>query len=423
MIKKNIIATLAIAISTTPIFLNCNTVKKNILDPVLKIVFEETQTTRVISDGKYPADIAYIFADIKYQDGKIKICEFGNGIRASVASSEVPYNGKTVEIDTPYWPIFWPYIQQLNKPIWVVGKKNKTVPSKKIIRVTDIDMIPVADTQKTFAGVPKKRPKSIDTCQGIVVYQYLDTRNPARAKKLEDFQNNHPEFLVINRSAIRFAYNKLYSAQLLDTPKLRNLKPQWKQYRKKYTPTLAQKILRDIKSNVVVIKPINSRQAQGIIMVEAANLDITLQALFSSPSAETTNIPDQRDAAAFAYWKTDKNKVFMVESCESSKLINIRGDWYNPTMRLVFILRHEAGQINTNIIGGYWKIPPKPVSDQTASLTEKFKTIPMHHVVSGYTGLKIDEIDFIQAKAIMYNVLPEIYERMLMFTATTTSNS
>lgn len=411
MKNRGFLFLLGLLLNTTSLL---GTLKQAHLAHAAKVAFTETQSTRINSHKKYPAAISYIFADLKYRDGIIKICEFGGGNNASIATSTVIYDGKTISMDTPYWPIFWQYLHQFDKPILSVGS-NRAGASKHAVVIKNINTLPLNNPSNQPPNF-SDRPSSISDYQGLI----LCNGKGLPTKTLRTFWDAHPELLFVNRESRRFGNNKVCLAELLDTPELRHLKPRWRQYKKQYSSHLAQTILADIQSNVVVIKPVNSLRAQGIIMVEAANLDKTLKALFAPDIDEQNRIPDQRDAAAYTYWKSDRNKVFMVESCESSKPIHVRGDWYNPTMRVVFVLRHEAGQIYTTILGGYWKIPPKPLTDETASLTEKYKTTPMHHVVEGYTGLKIDEKDFIQVKSIMYNALPKIYEQMLIFASTST---
>ena len=198
---------------------------------------------------------------------------------------------------------------------------------------------------------------------------------------------------------------------------LEDYRPRWKAYNKLYSPALAMQIRRDLGSNFIVIKPINSGRSNGIIMVHRNQLDPTLQKLFGSQTTTTNHTQKDslnhrpKNPKLSEYWQNDTNDFFLAESMEESKTIVHEGNPYDPTMRVVFILCHSAGKISTTILGGYWKIPPKPLSDSTASLTEQHKTVSMHN---DYTAIKVAPEDFDQVKSILYKILPRIYEGMLL---------
>ncbi len=86
-------------------------------------------------------------------------------------------------------------------------------------------------------------------------------------------------------------------------------------------------------------------------------------------------------------------------------------------MRVVFVLRHEQGKIYTTILGGYWEIPAKQLSDNKATLTEKHKTVLMTPKEQARCiGLEVSEDDFASVKTLLHEALPKNYELMLQKT-------
>ena len=384
-----------------------------------KIVFSDTRVTQLEAQASYPADISYLFADLKYRDNEVKICEFGPARRASIASSEVIYGGRTISMPTPYWPLLWEYLTRLSVPVWSVGPIDahfeRCLPTSH--RLTSLKAL---ELSQDFV-IRKKNDvdgRSL-AYSGVVVYTHVNRYNSTRKQLRTDFKQTYPDILFLDGAAHLYANNKLELARLLDRPDLQKFKPRWKNYKKQYTPRLAQKILKDIQADTVVIKPINSSRANGVIIVHASDLDATLKQILAHTLA-TNHVGGYKNYApsdktqTYEYWKNDPNNAFMVESFEESKSIRVRGALYDPTMRVVFILRHEAGKIYTTILGGYWDIPAKHLGDKAASFTDKHKTILMPEgEESLYMGLKIAEQDFTSVKEVLYKILPKIYEQML----------
>jgi len=389
----------------------------------------------------FNADITYLFADLKYRDGALKICEFGQGKNAATAMTDILIKGNLENVVTPYWPMFWNYLAQFNVPIWYVGpeiKKQRTSPGVLSLYesiawdvfqdiggycVKDLAQLEVdqrfqtqKNTRKIFCA------DTINTYKAIIVYRYRDDRFLSHQQALENFKQAHPDCLVIDTVSWEYAASKEKLAWLIQEAGLSQYKPKWGIYSKSYTPDLAQKITNDLGCDMFVIKPVNSGRSNGIIFVEKKDLDTVLKKILCKKNSQKNSQKNSKEASLstlnyrpyatqlFEYWELDPNDVFMVEEYQSSKNITIKNNTYDPTMRIVFTLCYTNGKIYAHILGGYWKIPALAL-DQSGDVTAKHKTVSVK--TPGFTGLCVSRVDMCNMKKLAYDFLPKIYEAML----------
>ncbi len=407
------------------------------LSPAFEALLNETVVTPLPPGIKYNPEISYLFADIKYRPGALKICEFGEARNAAGNKSEVIFGNVPIQINSPYWLLFWNYLAQFKLPVWYVGinpvthynenhvmQIHEKVEWSAFTRMGGYFAEELSDLEqdhmfKYYAqSNPTMNPGSLGKCKGIIVYRHRDDRYPARAALVESFKQDNPDFLFLDEASAPYAASKQALAELLNTKKLRQLKPHWRIYKKQYTETLASQILYDLGTQNVVIKPVNSGRSNGVMMVQKERLDSVLKKilikdpLMTDQPLENINTSNIRpkNPKTFGYWQRDRNDVFMVESLEESKPLFVCNKWYDPTMRIIFVLACDGKKMHTTILGGYWEIPIAGLSDD-AKLTEKHCSIAMHE--PGYVGLRIEKNDLLDIKKILNRFLPKIYKRML----------
>lgn len=379
------------------------------------------------------ADVTYMFADIKFRDGALKICEFGEGKNSGQAMSQVLINGKPYGMIKPYWSLFWVYLAHVGIPVWYVGvtPKNKEGEETRRKAVAWDQFIAMGgryalnlrslELDKTFAKLATESrsfaPNDLNGYKGIIVYSYADNKSKIHLEKLNAFKKKHPDFLVLDDASWVYGASKRALARLLSDKNLSCYKPLWNTYKKRYYPGLAQKIISDLKSDMVVIKPINSGRSNGVIMVDKKNLDKELKKILIQYNAQGKTNDHKKELGIMpmktklhSYWAIDTNKDFMVEAYESSKRLCINNKQYDPSMRVVFVARYDSNKIYVNILGAYWKIPHKSLDD-VGTLTEKHKTISVKQ--PGYTGILVEAEDLAQLKKIGLEAFAKIYEKMI----------
>ena len=373
------------------------------LKPVSKnalSLLSDVRVSKVKVLDELPCDITFFFADVKYTGTELKICEFG-GVASSIADTQIIINGKQELLVKPYWGLFWHYLKQFNKPILYVGDQQPAI-TKELFTVGG----------KAFSSMPKfldyfkkaqstrSRPTKIKDYEGIVVINKC-----MQGFSRKDFLKEYPMLLWVNGYTKMFTV-KRHAFQLSDkNPELRACFPAWKIYKKKYDDGLAEQIIKDIGAPFYIIKPINSMQSRGVIMTRGEKLDEDLKLILQNP--ETIKASAHK---SLSYWKKDTNETFFVQAYAPSKTIRVQGNDYDPTMRLVFFLRHEEGVMTVNVVAGYWKIPVKALN-ASGTLTEKHITKPF----SGdfFSGLLVDPEDLKHAKELLASMLPSLYQKML----------
>jgi len=405
IIKKSVIfvGILAFCGFETYAALHVKPITKNILSLLDDTLEVDVKANKLVSYN-LPADVSFLFSDIKFTGEQIKICEFG-GIMAGVHDTQVMINNKEETVITPYWSLFWHFVKQYNTPIWYIGDKMPAI-TKELLAVGG----QYFDSLKSFtqfidssdhAQKARNSCKNIKNCAGILV---LGNNAPVRVR--QNFIKNYPGIVLVNSNVRRFTVKELSYKLFHEDPELAAFMPRLKSYEKKYTRDLARQICNDIPTDYFVIKPINAMQSKGVRMTDAAGLDAALKLILR----DTSTIPST-EHRSLSYWKNDKNKTFFVEEYAPSKTITIEGKPYDPTMRLVFFMSHEDGIMKINVIAGYWKIPVKSLTDE-APLTERHITKPF----SGdfFTGRVISSEDMKKAKNILKVMLSKIYPKMLV---------
>lgn len=317
-------------------------------------------STALQADSKYPADISYMVADLKYsQEHGVKICEVQHGI-LSTFLGDVFLNGG----DGLLCPQIAEVFAEFPAKKWMVPTEISFAPllasfqqSSKWKKVSLLELL-IHDP--AFTKIAKKAPKdpySLSSYRGMVY-----TR-PASLKKIGKFKKNYPGVLVIDAATHPYWIDK-YLMTLLFTkdPELAQIKPEWGMYAKTYTNTLAEQIAQEIPAEAYVIKPRGAFLGDGVIIVSQADLEKTLKYILT-PSSDLSSDKDH----SFSYWAKDPFDSFLVEKYYPSDAIPIDalgGKMYEPTMRVAFVMMYNNKKIDCRFLGGYWLLPHMSLDEQ-----------------------------------------------------------
>ncbi len=349
-------------------------------------------------------DISFLIADLRWNKGSLKILELGEGPQSFFQGFDELFS--TGEM----WRLFWNYLKPFNLPVWYVGKKPNT-PTKinqfafnlflanggrwapSLESLAHDDLFKQLANKKTTTT----RPLNLGQHLGIIVFSNHGYPN-WYAESLKKFKEKYQNFLIINDATTPYVNHK-YHTSLLFNNLLSSYRPRWIRCKKKYSPALANKILAHLNSPIVVIKPLNAANGWGNLMVDATELDATLRKILTqSKHLKTYTDP------SWSYWANDGHKHFLVEEFVTSHAINIKGKFFDGTMRVVFILKHEQGKIAINFLGCCWKLPRLSL-DTTGSIMEKHK--------SGYGAAHVSQEDKQEVEAVLKSLLPPLYKKML----------
>lgn len=376
-------------------------------------VLQSCKTFKTPELAAHPADITFACADIKFDGKRAMICECGDGIYMSLRPTNVEFAGNHYWEVSPFWGLVWPYLTSFGLPVWHVedrGPKNalalevlaqcggKYAPSFLALAQ---DARFKKCTRKNF-----KPSSSIKDYAGIIVYRAKDERARDGAEFVK-FRQHHPEFIYVNETARYHIIRKHTTYKLFQDAGLDAFVPKNVVHEAVYDENLARIISSEIKQEKIVIKPTFSSLSMGVNVVDKKGLDQLLKLIFKDKHLIPKNAHRCHN-----YWRsTFASKHFVAAEHMQSKRIYKDGKPYDPTMRVVFVMHHDKGSINVNILGGFWKIPVKPLDDKKATLTEKHVTIA--HAGDEFTGILLEADDAQKLKDILTPALAQAYKYLI----------
>ena len=323
------------------------------------------------AESNYPADISFCIADLKFDGQNIKICEFGQGSRSRFKGYDALYGkGKA-------WTEFWEYLAKFHKPFYIITPDNYALTKKNIgfninelqkfggQLASSIGAIENALYSKKYVNTydSSRNPCAISNYDEIVVTNHTSFGRGFFAK----FNLDHPNILITDQAAAFFVNSKYETTELFKHPELKKYRPKNIVCKCIYDKKLGKSITKKLNCEKYVIKPLNASRGSGIIIVDRLHLDKELKKILVDKQTLNT------DDSSYKYWITAKDKNFLVEEFVSSKNILVDNKHYDATMRVIFVLSHDMGNINIDFLGAYWKLPSRSL-EEYGGLTKMHKS-------------------------------------------------
>lgn len=354
---------------------------------------------------KYPVDICYMVADLKYNAKQgVKICEIQQA-SLSMFNGDTYRNPQEESIHKQLLKTLSSY----NKNGWVV---SEGMADEKLVATlagsaswhNPKDMIGLFSDQK-FKQQSKQPPTDEHDLSAYNGFLYISW---GQLSAIYDFEERLPGIVVIDKSSFPFWIDKYRMTQLFAQDKqLAALKPKWGNYKKIYTKDLATRIMSDLACDTFVIKPHGHFMGKGVIITNKQDLDKVVRFIITKKG----NLAASEDDA-YAAWKTDASDSFIVEEFVTSdviKLPHLDNKTYQPTMRVAFLLVYHKQQYHVHFLGEYWKTPELSI-DEPGDFIHKNKDIcepPYYLAVDAKTTKAVhDELHL---------VLPILHRKMLAF--------
>lgn len=317
-----------------------------------------------------PVDISFMVVDLKYGAEKgVQICEIQPGTYSRFKGID-DITGSEGEASR----LFLEALKKYTSRVWYVGM-DITDPNIRSDVKSDpnwkgfIDMKALINSSD-FIYYAKNAPKnkhSISDYKGMV---YVRSK---RVDDCETFYANYPGVILADAPFFPYASDKYFMNQAMaKVPEARRIKPKWGLYGKHYTQELTGRILKDIDSEIVVIKPRRGSRGRGVIIVPREELDATLQLILGKKD----RVRNHSDLA-IKYWASDMLDSFLVEEFAESDPIcspKLGGALYDGTVRALLLMTYSDGEAKLEWLGGYWKLPEKSLNS-TATFTEKHRSI------------------------------------------------
>ena len=392
--------------------------EKNCCDEYSKLKMSSREMDYILSQTKemeieekfLSEDITFACGDIKYNNGKLIFCELGDVIYMPLRPIPLIINGSKRQVLAPCWDLFWQYLKQFNLPVWLVGD----IDAKHIGALDKFSNLDgyISKSLSTLSKDPffeKRCHEKIATtqnnlnCKGIIVYKFLEIEKRACNDVLK-FQGVHADFLHVNSLADKILEWKDATYKMFECAGLSAFIPRFRIYSTEYSPELIKDILTTFSgSDVLVIKPIFSSGGRGINFIEKGKLAAFLNLILN----EKDKIPDAF-SKELTFWKENDPKFFLVSDFVQSNVVYKNNNPYDPTMRVIFILRHSKGKIYTTCVAGCWMLPPKTLNDKCSSLERRHISTFVKN-----SDVCVDEKTWTNVSGILYNVLPSLYHAIL----------
>ena len=302
-----------------------------------------------------PADICFGCADIKYNDGQFKIVECGDGIYMSLRATDVVMNNKQYNLVAPFWGLLWHQLAQFDIPVWHVegtsSKEALAVSEYKKLGARYQPSLAALESSLDFQDAEyqvKASSKKITDCAGIIVFAAA-SESSRDGVTYQEFKKKHPLFIYVNSTARHYLKRKDNTYKLFQAAGLADYIPQFKVFPRAFSTETVQQIKQAFpEEKLLVIKPTFSSLSMGVNVVSSVGLNSFLKTILKHPE----KISPQA-SRGLAFWRTTKQPQFIASEYVPSKTIYKDGKPYDPTMRVMFILYHNDGQIVANVLGGF----------------------------------------------------------------------
>jgi hypothetical protein len=347
------------------------------------------------AQAQYPPDISFCIVDLKYNKPSLKVCEFGEGIFSGF------YGYNCLMGKFSIWKNFCKFLKSHDMPVFFLKQNHKKKTSssfntrnKTIIQLSFSSL----ENDPTFKFCCANRQAAI-----------LISRIPLQ--KIRTLQKKNPSLIILDDVTRTFVLSKLMTQLLfIDDPELERYRPQCVIVPKRYTKGMAKQIITKLKSQYYVIKPTDAYKGRGILFVPAKDLEATLAVILQPDKMFDVHAKALPHGQPYGYWRHDKEKYAMVESCETSQPIEVEGNHYDATMRVAFGITYEQGVIDITFFGAYWKLPTRAL-EAPGSIAQK----SLSHIRAGKRcSAKVDSKTYQEVTSILRKILPRVYLKMII---------
>jgi hypothetical protein len=319
-------------------------------------------------DGRrLPADLIYLVADLKFNhDQGIQICEIQQGRASRFTGIDFIFQDTGV-IAKQLAIVFKAY----HETGWFLLSDIRDPHTRDALReigwkgVEDVEELVNDPGFRSIAEKPLNHAASISDFGGVLFVRQTSL------KAIDQFKNAYPSILIIDEATFGYSGDKLKCNNLFKDDSIRGYKPKWRLYNKSYHSGLAAQIVEDLRTDLVVIKPRHAAKGYGVIICSAEHLDKTLEYILT----ESDFLEEDPDPS-YRYCLYDKSGSFIVEAyvpSDPTSVAHLEDRFFDPTMRVVYVIAHTDGATYLHFLGSYWKLPSASL-DEEGSLNDLHKS-------------------------------------------------
>lgn len=348
-----------------------------------------------------PVDVSFLIVDAKYNEERgAQICEIQHGGLSGFTGNVNLHERKDRIVEKLVDRLSSLFERSFVMPHAFVDPTIVRLLSahSKWIHITELKDF---ETNGYFLKKATRNPKDpfdISSYHGLVCI------SPVMRMDRDQFRLQYPGVILIDNAFYSYATSKFKMTEfLMEHPFTKAHKPKWGLYHKNEID-LAERIDREIGSDLYVLKPIDEFNGKGVIIFKKEDLKITLDYLFKRKS-NGLFINDK----AYDYWRTASESEFIVEEfidVEPVSVPHLDDNLYCPTLRMAFLLIYSKNTIEIATLGGYYTLPRKALNEP-GSLNEQYKSyvVPPHFAKADPEIQEKAEIQIKEALKIVYQRL------------------
>lgn len=346
-----------------------------------------------------PADISFIAVDLKYnsRDG-VKICEI-QPVSESNLSGYDEVKGASGELAKRFTDI----IAQYHLKVWTLQEAFEDKELEKRFDVLGWSAHKTLD--KTFKNKAFQKAASLNVQDPTSISNYHGILYTPKIKSVSSFKEKYTGILLLDAAIFSIFDDKYLVSNLMRESPLKEMRPRWNLYEKKYSKELVRQIHADIPSNLMVIKPRGEMCGRGVIILKRCDLEETLKYILTDKK-KLKKDPD----ASYNTWGRNKDDHFLVEEyIESDPVVvpHFNQELYDGTMRVVLLLICDRNLLQIHSLGAYWKLPKASLSSDK-SLIERHRSFG-----ESPHFLKVDPALQHIVEETLIRSLPYLYQQLL----------
>lgn len=367
------------------------------------------------------AKLFFGIVDLKWtESGRVKILEFGPGMRSGTVSHDTLYSKsirtKLVQSLKRYdLPIY------LNARLGVPGSDDSEFVAK------------LQKGAQWLTRAPFDFSK-LDTYRGI--YGGHDcVPVPEDILKMDD--SLAAQLLCDDK---QFMHEMILGCEQQDRSP--DYRPACRVYPLRYTRTLARTIIQDMPADYYVLKKPNGSGGRGVVLVSRQTLDRELQRLLAvnerdfikscgeralnSLSPETDSALRSGDIQGVlsaiyesmgavtdsSAWLMQNSGTpnFLVETYAPSRPFLMENNYFDPTLRVYFYITRDEGVVRFHPVGCAWKLPQENISS-TYTRESRISSFSLQHRLSAKVDLTTQTAVYGQLQAIF----PRLFEYVFKY--------
>lgn len=338
----------------------------------------------------FKAGIFFGRVDLKLTDqNQIKILALGHGMRSRSHETTIDeLNHALSSLKLPFFVVDRPGVVLVNK----FNEEKEFINKHHIQNRSDIDFSEI----KNYSGIYCSQE------YGFHLYDNILT-----------FNENLPALLIPE--------DKIVTHQFFET--VSEYRPHAKILPRQYSANLARTIQQEMKSEFYVLKIAESKRSDGVWLAHKTELNEVLAFLLEQDPKKSAllffaylkrkEIPQENaffNLSLLTNWHSSLDPQCLIEAYVPSKKIIHKQKYFDPTLRVSFLIIRDNNRLTFKPVGAYWQLPKEALGHPDFRLS-RITALNL----SQEDCLPVDESDLTTVYQQLSACLPQVFQDLFTF--------